>query len=92
MIRQYRLSDDNADIPDPLLFLAKADSILLTKELAEREGVKIDQQIRVETIEGIHSFKVRGLLSPKGRQRPWRETWQSWTSSPLKRRSARKAG
>lgn len=65
-IREYKLSDTNAEIPDPLLFLAKADSILLTRELAEREGVKIDQQIRVETIDGIHSFKVRGLLTPEG--------------------------
>jgi putative ABC transport system permease protein len=65
-IREYRLSGDNAEIPDPLLFLAKADSILLARELADREKIKIDQQIRVETIEGIHSFKVRGLLSPEG--------------------------
>ena len=37
-IRDYKLSDENADIPDPLLFLARPDSILLTKELADREG------------------------------------------------------
>lgn len=66
MIRQYRISDDNGDIPDPLLFLAKADSILIAKELADREGIKIDQQIKVQTVEGIHSFKVRGLLNPEG--------------------------
>ena len=66
MIRQYRISDDNGDIPDPLLFLAKADSILIAKELADHEGIKIDQQIKVQTVEGIHSFKVRGLLSPEG--------------------------
>lgn len=66
MIREYKLSDEGADIPDPLLFLAKADSILLTKELADREGIKIDHQIKVQTIEGIHSFRVRGLLSPEG--------------------------
>lgn len=66
MIRQYKLADESADIPDPLLFLAKADSILLTKELADREGIKIGQRIKVQTVEGIHSFKVRGLLSPEG--------------------------
>ncbi len=66
MIRQYRVSDDNGDIPDPLLFLAKADSILIAKELADREGIKIDQQIKVQTVEGIHSFMVRGLLNPEG--------------------------
>lgn len=66
MMRQYRLSDDHEDIPDPLLFLAKADSILIAKELADRENIKIDQVIKVQTVEGIHSFKVRGLLSPEG--------------------------
>lgn len=66
MIREYRLSEESAEIPDPLMFLAKADSILLTKELAGREGIKIDQKIRVQTIEGVHSFIVRGLLSPEG--------------------------
>jgi putative ABC transport system permease protein len=65
-IRDYKLSDENADIPDPLLFLARPDSILLTQELARREGIKIDQQIRVQTVSGIRTFRVRGLLNPEG--------------------------
>ena len=65
-IRDYKLSDDNADIPDPLLFLARPDSILLTKELADREGIAIDQAIQVQTVAGIKTFRVRGLLNPEG--------------------------
>ncbi len=65
-IREYKLSDESADIPDPLLFLARPDSILLTKELAEREHIKIDQAIRVQTVRGILTFRVRGLLDPEG--------------------------
>ncbi len=65
-IRDYRLTDENADIPDPLLFLARPDSILLTRELARREGIKIDQQIEVQTVRGIQKFRVRGLLNPEG--------------------------
>ena len=65
-IRDYKLSDENADIPDPLLFLARPDSILLTKELAGREGIRIDQTIRVQTVRGIRTFRVRGLLNPEG--------------------------
>ena len=65
-IRDYKLSDDNADIPDPLLFLARPDSILLTRELAEREGIKLDQVIQVQTVRGIRTFRVRGLLNPEG--------------------------
>jgi putative ABC transport system permease protein len=65
-IRDYKLSDENADIPDPLLFLARPDSILLTRELAEREGIKLDQTIQIQTVRGIRTFRVRGLLNPEG--------------------------
>ncbi len=65
-IRDYKLSEEDADIPDPLLFLARPDSILLTKELADRENIKIDQTIRVQTVRGIRDFRVRGLLNPEG--------------------------
>ncbi|MGE5808691.1 MAG: ABC transporter permease [Nitrospirota bacterium] len=65
-IRDYRLSEESADIPDPLLFLARPDSILLTKELADREGIRLDQQIRIQTVRGIGTFRVRGFLNPEG--------------------------
>ena len=65
-IREYKLSEESADIPDPLLFLARPDSILLTRELAEREHIEIDQTVRVQTVRGILSFRVRGLLNPEG--------------------------
>lgn len=65
-IRDYSLSDENSDIPDPLLFLAKPDSILITREMATREGIKIDQTIRIETVAGVRPFRVRGLLEPDG--------------------------
>jgi putative ABC transport system permease protein len=65
-IRDYKLANDNADIPDPLLFLARPDSILLTREMADREGISIDQQIQVQTVRGIRTFRVRGLLNPEG--------------------------
>jgi putative ABC transport system permease protein len=65
-IRDYKLSDESADIPDPLLFLARPDSILLTRELAQREGIGIDQKIKVQTVQGIQTFQVRGLLNPEG--------------------------
>ena len=65
-IRDYKLSDESADIPDPLLFLARPDSILLTRALAAREGITIDQKIKIQTVRGIQTFRVRGLLNPEG--------------------------
>jgi putative ABC transport system permease protein len=65
-IRDYSVTDESADIPDTLLFLAKPDSILLTREMAKREGIVIDQKILVQTVQGIKTFTVRGLLEPDG--------------------------
>lgn len=65
-IRSYKLSDESADIPDPLMFLAKPDSLLLTKKMAEREGINIDQRVRVQTVQGFKTLTVRGLLDPEG--------------------------
>lgn len=65
-VRDYSLSGDSADIPDPLLFLAKPDSILITKTMAVREGIALDQKILLQTVQGIRTFRVRGILNPSG--------------------------
>jgi len=65
-VRDYSVTDESSDIPDPLLFLAKPDSILLTREMAKRENIAIDQKIQVQTVQGLRIFTVRGLLEPDG--------------------------
>lgn len=65
-VRTYSMKDESADIPDPLLFLAKGDSIPLTQALADREGVKIDDRIDIQTVQRVERFRVRGLLKPDG--------------------------
>jgi len=65
-IRDYSITDESAEIPDPLLFLAKRDSILLTRALSAQTGIGIDQEISVQTVAGLQTFKVRGLLNPEG--------------------------
>ncbi len=65
-VRDYSLTGESADIPDPLLFLARPDSILVTKTVADREGFKLEQKIQVRTVAGIRTFKIRGILNPEG--------------------------
>jgi putative ABC transport system permease protein len=65
-VRDYSLAGESADVPDPLLFLAKPDSILITRTMAQREGIKLDQTIQVQTVQGIRTFRVRGILDPSG--------------------------
>src|SRR5574341_55005 len=65
-VRSYKLSDESADIPDPLLFFAKPDSLLLTRKMAVSEGILIDQTVRAQTVQGFKTLTVRGLLDPVG--------------------------
>jgi putative ABC transport system permease protein len=65
-VRDYSITGESSDVPDPLLFLAKPDSILVTKTMADREGFTIDQKIQVQTVEGIKTFRIRGILNPEG--------------------------
>jgi putative ABC transport system permease protein len=65
-VRNYSIKTEYAEIPDPLLFLTKPDSILITRALADRESIKINREIRILTVRGVKTLKVRGLLNPEG--------------------------
>ncbi|HEY6010902.1 MAG TPA: FtsX-like permease family protein, partial [Nitrospirota bacterium] len=65
-IRDYRVTDDTAEIPDPLLFLAKPDSVLASRGLARENNMLIDRPIQLETVRGVRSLMVRGFLEPDG--------------------------
>lgn len=65
-IRDYRISGQLTDIRNPLMLLTEPNSILITQALAKREGIKKDQNLRLETIQGMKTFKVSGLLNPVG--------------------------
>jgi len=64
-MRDYGFEGD-ADLDDPLLFLAQADSIALARPLAERAGLKVGDTFTFRAPEGPKKVVVRGLLSPKG--------------------------
>src|SRR5256712_5208397 len=52
-LRDYELKDaDDAIIDDPLVFLAQPDSLMITKEFAERNGLAVNSRIPLMTIEG----------------------------------------
>jgi putative ABC transport system permease protein len=67
MVRVYDARDERErPIDDPLLFLNKPDSVILTRELARRRGLVEGDAIILETPTGRRSFTVRGLLEPVG--------------------------
>ncbi len=65
-MRDYGFDGQDADLDDPLLFLAQPDSALFTREFADRAGLKIGEAIAVRAPKGVKRVTARGLLSPKG--------------------------
>jgi len=66
-LRDYELKDaDDAIIDDPLVFLAQPDSLMVTREFAERNKVAVNSKIPLLTINGEKQFTVRGIMSSAG--------------------------
>src|SRR5438477_4853550 len=66
-LRDYELKDaDEAIIDDPLVFLAQPDSLMITKEFAERNHLSVNSKIPLLTIDGEKQFTVRGIMSSAG--------------------------
>ena len=66
-LRDYELKDaDEAIIDDPLVFLAQPDSLMITREFAERNKFEVNSKIPLMTIEGDKRFTVRGIMSSAG--------------------------
>jgi putative ABC transport system permease protein len=66
-LRDYDLeSGDDAVIDDPLVFLAQPDSVILTKEFAEKNQLAIGSRLPLGTVEGEKPFTVRGVMTSSG--------------------------
>lgn len=65
-MREYGFEGEDADLDDPLLFLAQPDSIALARPFAERAGIKVGDAFTFRTPGGTKRVVVRGLLTPKG--------------------------
>ncbi len=66
-LRDYELdSADESIIDDPLVFLAQPDSLLITREFAERNGLALNAKIPLFTVQGEKQFTVRGIMSSTG--------------------------
>lgn len=65
-MRDYGFEGDDADLDDPLLFLARPDSALFTRDFAQRAGLATGGTLAVRVPTGIRKVTARGLMSPKG--------------------------
>ncbi|MFH1028387.1 MAG: FtsX-like permease family protein [Pseudomonadota bacterium] len=65
-MRDYGFDGEDADLDDPLLFLAQPDSAIFTRQFADKAGLKTGQTISLRLPAGMKRVVARGLLSPKG--------------------------
>src|SRR5260221_8195353 len=66
-LRDYDLdSGDEAVIDDPLVFLARPDSLILAKDFAAKNHFSVNSQITLGTAVGDRPFTVRGIMKSSG--------------------------
>jgi putative ABC transport system permease protein len=66
-LREYDLeSGEEAIVDDPLVFLAQPDSLIVSKELADRHRIEVGSRLPLRTIDGEKPFTVRGIMKPAG--------------------------
>src|SRR5665213_9823 len=65
-LRTYDLEGTDDAIDDPLVFLAQADSLIVTKTFAEKNGLHINSRMPMRTMQGDLVFTVRGIMKPGG--------------------------
>src|SRR5262245_7608253 len=66
-LRDYDLeSGDEAVIDDPLVFLAQPDSLIVTKEFADKNHFSVNSTITLGTALGDKTFTVRGIMKSSG--------------------------
>jgi putative ABC transport system permease protein len=66
-LRDYDLeSGDEAVIEDPLIFLAQPDSLILTREFADKNHFVVNSTITLGTVLGDKAFTVRGIMKSSG--------------------------
>jgi len=66
-LRDYDFDNGDEDvIDDPLVFLAQPDSLIITREFADRNSLHTGSRLAFDTMEGRKAFTVRGVLKAGG--------------------------
>jgi putative ABC transport system permease protein len=65
-LRNYDFEGAENAADDPLVFLAQPDSLIITHEFAQRNGLTTGAKLPLETMDGAKQFTVRGILQSGG--------------------------
>jgi putative ABC transport system permease protein len=66
-LREYDIEEgEESVIDDPLVFLAQPDSIIVTRDFANQNGLKTGSKLKFETMIGPKEFTIRGVMKAGG--------------------------
>ena len=66
-LRDYDIDKgDEAIVDDPLVFIAQPDSLIVTTAFSERTGLKVNDKVTMQTMEGPKQFTIRGVMKTGG--------------------------
>src|SRR5258708_17801553 len=65
-LRDYQFDKTQTQIADPLVFLARPNSILLSRAFSDRHSLKIGDTLPLYTSMGRKDFTVQGIFKPVG--------------------------
>jgi putative ABC transport system permease protein len=65
-LRDYDLESSDAQLDDPLIFLAQPDSLIVTDSFARENGLRIGSTVPMSTMQGAKRFTVRGIMKSGG--------------------------
>ncbi len=66
-LRDYDLDKaDESIVDDPLVFIAQPDSIIVSRQFTERTGLKLNDRLTMQTMQGPKRFTIRGVMNSEG--------------------------
>jgi putative ABC transport system permease protein len=66
-LRDYDFdSGDEAVVDDPLVFIAQPDSLVVSKEFADKNHLATNGRVTLGTVEGEKPFTIRGIMKSSG--------------------------
>ncbi len=65
-MRDYSFDGEDADLDDPLLFLAQPDSAIFTRQFSAKAGITTGDTVTLRLPKGNKRVVARGFLRPKG--------------------------
>lgn len=65
-LRDYDVEGEDDVVDDPLIFLARPDSVILASDFAKRHDLAVGSRLSIGSVIGVKSLTIRGLMRPTG--------------------------